>query len=150
MKHEIRQKKRQAMSNRSMRQEKKEIRLMHERFVLNNFERYHDNQEMYNRMMCDDFNKDSLLNSEKKVYNSCKKFIMFNDYKNLKELEKERDRLKSELEIEQDEYEISDLRKKVKELSKECSEFKKKLTEESEDRRNYNLCVAIDNMSKYN
>jgi hypothetical protein len=147
MKYLDRQKKRQSVCNRAMRRELHEIRLMHERAVLNNFGLYEKNVKMYKQMMEDGFDASKLDTNEKKTYAACQKFIMVNDYQSLKELELERNKIRDELNVESDEQEYERLRKKLRELSKECDEFKRKLNETNEGRQNFRLCVGLERLA---
>ena len=82
MKFVIKQKRRQGACKRAMNKEKKEVRLLREKSVLNNFNNNTECVNMYDRMLKEDFDKDKLSSTEKKVYMTCRKYIMFNDYKN--------------------------------------------------------------------
>lgn len=149
MKFLARQQKRQAMCRRSMNREQREIRLMHERAVLNNFGLNEKNVRMYKQMMEkeNEFDASNLDNDQKKTYALCQKFIMVNDYQKLKKLEFDRDMLREEMDAETNGQEYEKLFKKLRKLNKEYDEFKKKLNETNEGRRNFRLCLGLERLA---
>jgi hypothetical protein len=146
MKYIAKQKRRQSLAARVMRREKREIRLMHERAVLNNFDLNSKNVEMYNEMMDPEFKADELNSDQKKTFALCQKFVMLGEYQNLRELESERNKVRREMDTAYNTVDYEELRRKLKRLNKEYDEYKTKLNSTEEGRRNFRLCVALENL----
>jgi hypothetical protein len=97
MKFVAKQKARQAICKREMNREKRLIRLMHEKSVMDNFKDNREYTNMYNRILDDTLNLEGLCSTDRKVYNVCQKFIMYNDFKELKHLEENVDKFHDKL-----------------------------------------------------
>ena len=146
MKYMAKQKRRQSIAAKVMRREQREIRLMHERAVLNNFDLNSKNMEMYNKMMEPDFKADELDSDQKKTYALCQKFVMLGEYQNLRELELEKNKVRSEMDTAYNTVDYEELRRKLKRLNKEYDEYKTKLNSTDEGRRNFKLCFALERL----
>jgi hypothetical protein len=149
MKFTVKQKRRQGACKRAMNQEKKEVRLMREKTVLNNFTNNTECMNMYDRMLKEEFDKDKLTSVEKKVYMTCRKYIMYNDYKNLSDLQKEINSVRDMMDGEQTEEYREMYARKYKKLKNEYNEFRKELTETEEGRGLFRLCQGIEMLNKY-
>lgn len=149
MKFADKQRKRQTASRRAMGREKKEIKLMHERTLLNNFGHNQEYTNMYDRMLTEDFSRDSLSSTEKKIYMTCRKYIMYNDYQNLCDIQREMNSVRDMMDVETNEEYYEILRRKYNKLKKEHNDFRKELTETEEERKLFNLCKGIDSLSNY-
>ena len=149
MKFADKQKSRQSMCRREMNREKREIKLMHEKSLINNFTSNQECINMYNKMRSDDFNLENLCTSEKKVYETCKKFVMYNDYKSLNEIEEEMYDLRDALDNEEEPQQYYELRTKYNALKKEHKEFRNMLTSTEDGRKLFGLCKGIDSLKKY-
>lgn len=154
-KYQKRQNKIQSSSRKRLMMEKRIVRLMHERALLNKFDSDNENVAMYNAIVNGvkdekgnvmEVNYDELDSTNKKVYNFCKKFIMMNDIEELNQMEEERLALKAEMQSAHDGYTHDKLKKKYKEMGEKCNEFYKKMTESSESKKLFNLCKLIGNV----
>lgn len=94
MKFIKKQRARQAMCKREINREKRLIRLMHEKYVLDNFRENKDYMNMYNNLINNTLNQDGLSSSDRKVYNTCQKYIMYNDFKELDVLQEKIENLR--------------------------------------------------------
>lgn len=149
MKFADKQKVRQAMCKRELNREKRVIRMMHEKSIINNFKYNQDCLNMYDKMMSDNFNSENLCSNEKKVFQSCQKYIMWNDYNELKDLEKEMNIVRDAMDTEEDTRKYYELKKQYNSLKKEYIEFRRELTNTEEGRRLFNLCKGIDSIKRY-
>lgn len=154
-KYQKKQKKIQTSAHRRLMQEKRIVRLMHERVLLNKFDSNNDNVVMYNAIVngvknnndkMRELSYEELDSTSKKVFTFCKKFMMMNDIEELNEMEADRLRVKTEMNLANDDYTRDRLRKKYKEMGEKCTEFYKKLNETEESRKLFKLCKLIGNV----
>jgi hypothetical protein len=150
MKYANKQRSKQSACRRAMNKEKKEIRMLHEKVSMSNFTSNEKINDMYNKYLRRELSYDNLDADGKKLYDSCKKYDMWNKYLKLKKLENEREYIGMLLDDvpdgdAEDEY-VKQYKKEYKNLGKKYNELIKSLTETSEDKKLFNLCKGIDNV----
>lgn len=151
-KYQRKQKKIQASAHKRLMQEKRLVRLMHDRVLFDNFERNNENVVMHNAIVNGvknlkgeivELKYDTLDATRKRIYTFCKKYIMCNDIEKLEEMENDRLKVKEEMNNAGDYYTYDRLRKIYKEMGDKCNEFRKKLNENDESRKLFRLCNNV-------
>lgn len=157
-KYQKKQQKIQRSGHKRLMQEKRIVRLMHDKVLLNNFNLDNENVLMHDAIVngvknekgeIAELSYDNLDTTSKRVYAFCKKYIMCNDILKLEEMENERFSIKEEMNNTKDEYTHDRLRKKYKEMGDKCNEFRKKLNENDESRKLFKQCIDIMNVHNY-
>lgn len=145
MKYQEKQKRKQRSCFRALQQEKRLVKLMHEKVFFRKFDLYPTPEliVMYNNIIDDKVVYESLDSTNKKLYNECKKYVMFNDIKTLSEIEHEKQSVHDQMTHSKDEYNFERLKKKYRDLCDEYQEFRKKLTDTVENRRMFNMCNSV-------
>lgn len=143
-----RQNKRQIACFRALQNERRMIRMMHEKTELDNFDNERDLLEMYNNVVEDKVKYEDLDSTGKKMYNKCLKKFMYNNVNKIAEMERCKNDIFDNYDL-LDEYQKTKLIQDYRELDEKIRELKRPILEKSENRKMFNECKNIVKINKF-